>query len=294
MDIVICLASKDYKIVKKVIRECNRHLLQQSADTIYIITNRQNNRFFSQRWREKCHVRLLDEDKLVDGLCFGNVRQALVEHFDGGVNIYTGWYFQQFLKIGFALSEYAKDEYLIWDSDTIPLRELTFKDSEKYLFTVKTECHKPYFITTQKLLGIGKLYDRSFIAEHMPISTRIMRELIDQMEQSDVEGKAWWQKIINATSGCDEQAFSEFETYGNYCVKYHPDVFSTRPLITMRTAGMLFGRGVTRRQLALLTRMEYDTASFELRDIPAFPRNIANWWERIELRLYREMGLVKK
>lgn len=294
MDIVICLASKDYKIVKKVIRDCNRYLLQSSADVIYIITNGQNNRFFSRRWCEKCHVKLLDEDALVEGLSFDSVRHALVAHFDKGVNIYTGWYFQQFLKLGFALSEHAKDEYLIWDSDTIPLRELSFKDSGKYLFTVKTECHTPYFETTQRLLGYGKLYDRSFIAEHMPISTMIMRELINNIGKSEVAGDAWWQKIINATSGHDEQAFSEFETYGNYCVKYHPDVFISRPLITMRTAGMLFGRGVTRCQLALLSRMEYDTASFELRDIPAFPRNIANWWERIELRLFRELGWIKK
>lgn len=294
MDIVICLASKDYKIVKKVIRECHSFLLQSSTDVIYIITNQQNNRFFSQRLCKEYNVKILDEDTLTNGLCFASVRQALVAHFKDGVNIYPGWYFQQFLKMGFALSDYAKDEYLIWDSDTIPLHKLAFKQSDKYLFTVKTECHLPYFDTTNRLLGFGKLYDRSFIAEHMPISTMVMRELIENIGNSNIEGDVWWQKIINATSGYDEQAFSEFETYGNYCVKYHTDIFTTRPLITMRTAGMLFGRGVTRRQLALLSRMEYDTASFELRDVPAFPRNIANWMERIQLKVYRELGWVKK
>lgn len=294
MDIVICLASKDYKIVKKVIRACHSFLLQSSTDVIYIITHCQNRRFFSQKWCAEYQVRILDEDTLVEGLNFDSVRQALAAHFSEETNIYTGWYFQQFLKMGFALSSYAKDDYLIWDSDTIPLHKLSFKQSDKYLFTVKTECHLPYFDTMKRLLGFGKLYDRSFIAEHMPISTKVMRELIETIEKSDVEGNVWWKKIVNATSGHDEQAFSEFETYGNFSVEYHPDMFTTRPLITMRTAGMLFGRGVTRRQLDLLQRMEYDTASFELRHIPAFPRNIANWWERIELRLYRELGWVKK
>lgn len=294
MDIVICLASKDYKIVKKVIKECNSFLLQSPTDAIYIITNRLNSRFFSQRWCNEYNVRVLDEDTLVEGLCFESVHQALVAHFKEGTNIYTGWYFQQFLKMGFALSDYAKDEYLIWDSDTIPLHKLCFKLLDKYLFTVKTECHMPYFDTMKRLVGFGKLYDRSFIAEHMPISTKVMHELIKTIEKSNVEGDAWWKKIINATSGYEEQSFSEFETYGNYCVENHPDIFKTRPLITMRTAGMLFGRGVTRKQLALLSKMEYDTASFELRHIPSFPRNIANWWERIELRIYRELGWIKK
>ena len=31
----------------------------------------------------------------------------------------------------------------------------------------------------------------------------------------------------------------------------------------MRTAGLLYGRGVTNRQAALLAKMEFDTASFE-------------------------------
>lgn len=293
MDIVICLASKDFKIVRKVIRYC-RLFLQDDEEHIYVITHRGNNRFFSDRWKQKHRCILIDEEKLIEGLLFSRCKDLLIRHFHKGTNIYPGWYLQQFLKMGFALTNYAKEEYLIWDSDTIPLHTMSFKERERYLLTVKTEKHQPYFATLQRLLGFGKLYDRSFIAEHMPINVNVMRELIGKIEQSEVQGRTWYEKIINATSGCDEQAFSEFETYGNYCVKYHPEIIETRPLVTMRTAGLLYGRGVTERQLKLLGKMEFDTASFELRHIPAFPRNIPNWWERILLRTYRELGLVKK
>lgn len=293
MDIVICLASKDYKIVKKVVKYC-RLYLQQPDEQIYLISHKSNRCLFSTRWLQKYHTTLLDEDSILQGLSFESCRAMLQAHFEEGTHIYPGWYLQQFLKMSFALTGYAKDEYLVWDSDTIPLHALTFKDKGKYLLTVKTENHKPYFETLQRLLGFGKLYDRSFIAEHMPINTGMMRELIQRIADSDVLGATWYEKIINATSGHDEQAFSEFETYGNYCVKYHTDMIEMRPLITMRTAGLLFGRGVTGRQLKLLQRMEYDTASFELRHIPAFPLNIANWWERIVLKLYRDLGWVKK
>lgn len=293
MDIVICLASKDYKIVKKVIKYC-RSFLQRDEERIFVITHTENNRFFSKRWKEKYHCVLVDEDRLIDGLSFSKCKELLSRHFQKGTNIYPGWYLQQFLKMGFALTNYAKDEYLIWDSDTIPLHRLNFKENGKYLLTVKTENHKPYFDTLQRLLGFGKQYDRSFIAEHMPINVDIMRELIARIGQSDVEGTSWYEKILNATSGRDEQAFSEFETYGNFCMKYHFELIETRPLVTMRTAGLLYGRGVTNKQLRLLEKMEYDTASFELRHIPAFPRNIANWWERILLRMYRELGWIRK
>lgn len=292
MNIIISLATKDYQIVKKVVRYC-RLYLQTEDESIFLITKKKNKMFFQNSWVKQNHVTFIDEDNMISGLSFAKVKEYLQFHFEQGTNIYTGWYLQQFLKMGFALTQYAGKEYLIWDSDTIPLHKLRFKDKDKYLLTVKTENHVPYFDTMQNLLGFGKLCDRSFIAEHMPINTKIMQELIKRIEDSNVPGSNWFEKIINSTSGTDEQAFSEFETYGNYCAKYHPEVFETRPLITMRTAGLLFGRGVTNKQLTLLAKMEFDTASFELRHIPAFPRNIANWTERIFLAILRKLKIVK-
>ncbi|WP_304218108.1 DUF6492 family protein [Phocaeicola plebeius] len=292
MDIIISLATKDFQIVKKVVRYC-RLYLQTEEESIFLITKIENKILFQHSWIKQNHVTLIDEDNMIPGLSFAKVKEYLEVHFQKGTHIYPGWYLQQFLKMGFALTPYAGKEYLIWDSDTIPLHKLCFKDKDKYLLTVKTENHAPYFDTMQRIFGFGKLCDRSFIAEHMPIKTSIMKELISRIEKAEIPGADWFEKIINATSGTDEQAFSEFETYGNYCFKYHPEIFETRPLTTMRTAGLLYGRGVTNRQLALLAKMEFDTASFELRHIPDFPKNIANWTERIFLAVLRRLKIVK-
>lgn len=292
MNIIISLATKDFYIVKKVVKYC-RAYLQTNEESIFLITKIENKIFFSNSWIQKNHVTLIDENNMIPGLSFSKVKQYLELHFKKGTNIYPGWYLQQFLKIGFALTPYAGKEYLIWDSDTIPLHRLNFKKGDKYLLTVKTENHAPYFDTMQQILGFGKLCDRSFIAEHMPINTKIMQELVKRIEKSEISGNNWFEKIINATSGTDEQAFSEFETYGNYCMKYHPEIFETRPLVTIRTAGLLYGRGVTKSQLRLLAKMEFDTASFELRHIPTFPKNIANWSERILLAVLRRLKIVK-
>lgn len=291
MDVVICLASKDYHIVKKNIRYI-RQYLQQETDVVYIISNRTNKFFFPDRWLQKYHTVFIDEDNMLKGLSFQHIHQTLKSHFK--CLIYTGWYLQQFLKMGFALTPYAKEEYLIWDSDTLPLHRISFVENSKYQLTKKTEHHKPYFETLQKLLGFGKLCDFSFIAEHMPIRVEVMRELIDVIKHSTIKGDYWFDKIIYATSGTDEQAFSEFETYGNYCMKYHSEIFELRELRTLREAGMLFGRGVKRRDLAILAKMNFDTASFEIRHIPPFPHSIYYWWDRILLAFYRRIGIIKK
>lgn len=291
MDVVICLASKDYHIVKKNVRYI-RQYLQEKENVVYIISNRTNKFFFPDRWLQKYHTVFIDEDKMLEELSFQHIDRTLKSHFK--CHIYTGWYLQQFLKMGFALTPYAQEEYLIWDSDTLPLHRMSFIENDKYQLTEKTEHHKPYFETLQKLLGFGKLCGSSFIAEHMPIRVEIMRELIDAIGHSTMKGDCWFDKIIYATSGTDEQAFSEFETYGNYCMKYYPGIFELRQLRTLREAGMLFGRGVKKRDLAILARMNFDTASFEIRHIPPFPHNIYYWWDRILLAFYRRIGIIKK
>lgn len=291
MDIVICLASKDYHIIKKVIPQA-RIYLQEHNDQIYLITNHTNNIFFSNNWLKKHHVTLIDEDQMLPGLSMKRCQQILQEHFT--CNKYPGWYLQQFLKMGFALTSYAQKEYLIWDSDTFPLHTLRFKDtSDKYIITIKDENHTPYFNTLKRLLGYGKLCKYSFIAEHMPIKVDWMRELITHIEKTDIKGNLWFEKILYATSGQDEQAFSEFETYGSYLSHEYPNSFIVRPLRTLREGGMMWGRGVSIKTLNILANMGFDTASFELRHIPPFPNNIPNWTERCWLAILRKLKVIQ-
>ncbi len=277
MDVVICLSSKDFRIIKKTISQVRKYL-QNTEDKVYIIAVSSVIKLYSEQWKKQNHVVIIDENTLCPGLSFTSVEHIQRKHFT--TTLHTGWYLQQFLKMGFSLSGYAGKEYLIWDSDTIPLRHLEFKKNNQYIFTPKTECNNPYFSTLRTLFGFGRLVDYSFIAEHMPINTQIMQELIHMVEQSEVKGSTWFEKILNATSGSDEYAFSEFESYGNYCVKYHPELFVTRELRTLREAGMLFGRGVKESELNLLAKMGFDTASFEYYHIPPFPRSLVNWFER--------------
>ena len=69
-------------------------------------------------------VVLIDEDSVVPGLSL-KAAQKLVEK--AGLPIErTGWYFQQFLKLGWALKDSTSPWYLSWDSDTIPVRPVVF------------------------------------------------------------------------------------------------------------------------------------------------------------------------
>lgn len=277
MDIVICLAKKDFRIVKKTVRYLKKYI-QKDKDYIYLICPKSLSKCYCSYWKNKYNVVFIAEDTLLPGLSYKAVDDSLKAHFK--IPYSTGWYYQQFLKMGFAISSYAKDQYLIWDSDLIPLRTIPFEADGKYLLACKTENHAPYFYTMNQLLGYGKSVDFSFIAEHMVIKTSIMKDLITTLNNCNVSGKVWYEKIINATSGVDDFAFSEFETYGTFCVHNYPDLFKIHELKTFREAGYLFGRGVTDGELESLEKIGYDTASFEYYHVPSFPRSLINKIER--------------
>lgn len=180
MDIVICVAYKNCFFLKKNIYFIEKNL---TPSHIYIITNKSN---FGLLDGISDKLILVDENKMVEGLNFSSIRQAVKKHL--GINL-IGWYFQQFLKMGFALSKYANDKYLVWDADTVPLNHLEFTDHDgKYLFMPKTEHHQAYFDTIGKLFPAPNQAEYSFISEHMVFDVNIMRELIHKISLTDIVG----------------------------------------------------------------------------------------------------------
>lgn len=159
---------------------------------------------------------------------------------------------------------------------------------------MKTEYNPNYFKTIKKLLGINKQTKGSFIAEHMLFSTDIVRELIEKISKSNVDGENWMQKIINACDASDPMpGFSEFETYGSYVLATHPDSYAMRHLNTFRYGGYIRGRQISDKMLKKIS-FDIDTMSFELGMNPALLANIPNIWISTKMKFYKvvQMGFV--
>lgn len=282
-DVLIPVAKKDTAFVKNVVTYINRNLI--GCENIYIVTNQKNFQKLQALASSEKNVKILDENALVPELNFGIVAECM-EKKGAGKEDRVGWYFQQLLKFAFAKSQYAKEYYLTWDADTIPLTPISFFDGETPLFTKKIEHHKPYFVTLNRILGFGKLVDFSFIAEHMIFKVPIVKEMLDAIAVYPTsEGNNWVEKIMFACHFAPGQGpyFSEFETFGNYCVKYHPSLYQVRQLNTFRSAGMIRGRHINEK---LLDRLAFDLniASFEAFDA-LFPYNIT--WTRVKNKLVK-------
>lgn len=280
-DVIIPVGANDVSFVSKVVSYIMQNI--KGVNSIYIITSlcyvsklRQNLKVYSN-----CIV--LNEDTLVSSLSLKRIQSIIVER--GGYKLRSGWYFQQFLKLAFAYSKYCGDYYLSWDADTLPLSDIVFFEGDNILFNPKKEYHAPYFVALERLLGFGKVYEHSFIAEHMMFSRKIVCEMLDAIEKSKIEGTDWIDRILNA---CDFKKhtgdFSEFETYGSYCYVKYPELYKPRHLNTFREAGYISGRFIDSNRLANMS-FDLDTASFEMQHFPRFPYSFPNIIWKIKNKL---------
>ncbi|SFB94904.1 DUF6492 family protein [Butyrivibrio sp. YAB3001] len=176
----------------------------------------------------------------------------------------VNWYYQQFLKMAFSF--YCEDDYYIcWDSDTIPLKIIAmFNSDNKPYLDIKSEHNTSYFLTIQKLFGFRKIIEKSFISEHMIFNTKLMREMIEEIETLPISGQKYYEKILSAV-GCDNLAlgFSEFETYGTWIGMRNPSAYVLRNWNSIRNTNFFIDiADITEDDIDWLSK-DYDAATFE-------------------------------
>lgn len=275
-NIVIPVIYRDYAFLKTTIKYVQKNLTPRK---VVVITDTRFKRYLPKEIEEDKTCVLVDENEVIGGLTIENLKVLFTKLDRTKMH---GWYFQQFLKMAFALSEYCDTEYyLSWDSDTIPLRKIKFFTEEgKPYFTMKTEHHDPYFVAVERLLGITRANSRSYIAENMMFNKSIMIELINRIQSNDLlQGEGWFEKIMYSLEpeSVSPMGFSEFETYGNYCFNFHPGFYEERTLPSFRKGGLIQGRLISDK---ILEELSFDqaTASFEIYDRPPFPWGIMSYW----------------
>ena len=178
-----------------------------------------------------------------------------------------GWYIQQFLKMQYC--QICKEKYyLVWDCDTIPVKDIKmFNNEGKPFFDIKTEYHKPYFITMQKLMPeLGKKNNYSFISEHMLITTKIMKNVIKRISLNvSIPGDEWYEKVINSIDikYLPFSGFSEFETYGTFVNEYYNNYYAKRPWNSLRKGKIYYNHKFFTFKVAQNISKKYDAISFE-------------------------------
>lgn len=213
-------------------------------------------------------VHFINENKIIPGLTLGNIKE--IKKNISGTERRAGWYFQQFIKMAYA--QICNDEYyLVWDSDTIPIKKIVFFDSDgkPYLDYREYVKYDECFFRTQKVLmaneKLERTMDKSFICEHLLVNVQIMRSLInDLVIYGTAKKHTFYENIMYSISRdlINLSGFSEFETYASYVMNEYPNTHILRYWKNLRNAGIYIGKNISKSNVDWISK-SFDVISVE-------------------------------
>ena len=119
-------------------------------------------------------VHIIITESLIDKAAFHHSIQTKC----GVDSLYYPWYWQQFKKLFSFLIPEIREQIILWDCDTYPLKKCDFFVSEvPMVMTSKAEYHVPYFLTFYNLTGFLCLPPFSSITQHAAVSKTELAEL---------------------------------------------------------------------------------------------------------------------
>jgi hypothetical protein len=210
-DIVIVSHEKDFGGIKHIVKHVNKNL---KFDSIHLIVSEREP--FTQ----------LDTLKqLTDKPIFLHKETDVLKVDKSKIRFRPNWIYQMLLKMFQNVTK--NDNFLIIESDCVILKSLEFFEGDKTIFYMgRDHINQPYFNFNDKLLGIGREFNHTFICEFMMYDKQIIKDLLVKTHCSDVND--FLNLIYEFTN--DECYMADYELYGNFVYKYHREKFTTRDL----------------------------------------------------------------
>jgi hypothetical protein len=142
----------------------------------------------------------------------------------------TKWIYQQFLKLYTAkVIPELTDSYVVVDSDTIFLADVSF-DSEKFFYVKNPyEYHKPYLNPIKILLDVQNTIGFSTISHHMIFNKQKLNEMMSMIEKK-FNSKSFFDCVISILNYNEVSCMSEWDLYANYMILNYPELCIHRQL----------------------------------------------------------------
>jgi hypothetical protein len=141
----------------------------------------------------------------------------------------TKWIYQQFIKLfsAKAIPELT-DSYVMVDSDTIFLRDVSF-DPDKFYYCKADEYHKPYLEPIKKLFGVEETIGFSSISHHMIFHKEMLNEMMKKVTDK-FESESFFDTVLSILDYTEASCMSEWDMYANYMILNHSEMCEQRQL----------------------------------------------------------------
>jgi hypothetical protein len=171
-DIVIVSHEKDFNNIKHIIEHCDINL---EFDSIHLIVSDRvpytDMELLQTLTTKPINLHLETNVLTVD--------KSRLKHR-------PNWIYQMLLKIFQDVT--INDNFLVIESDCVILKDLKFFNEDKTIFYLgRDHYHQQYYNFNQKLLGIGREYNHSFISEFMMYDKKVVKELLNKTNCNTVK-----------------------------------------------------------------------------------------------------------
>jgi hypothetical protein len=250
IDIIIPVIDKDLDVLPYVISSAYKHVRHPIGNVFIVAPNSEA----IKAEVAKTKAVFIDESTVCD------IKKDDINYVVNGKDR-SGWIYQQLLKYNFTkVAQY--ENYLVIDADTFFVKDVCFEARGKFYLDFSDEYHNPYYQAFEILTGLKHRAGVSFVAHYMFFNKVKVEAVKKQIEKHT--GKTLLNAIKELKLEIDDQsAFSEYETYANYCIQTNPGLYTTR---------YWFNKSYSKKQLGNAQQIidhagEYKSVSFHSHNI---------------------------
>lgn len=211
LDIAICCIDKDLEILPFCIKSIKKQILH-SIDNIFLIAPKDSKLIKNIAIEYNC--KFIDESKII------NLKKNEINYQVNGIDR-SGWIFQQLLKLH--VDTISKQEYIfVIDADTVLTKPKSLISNGKIIFDFSDEYHKPYFKAYKKITGLKHNLPVSLVSHMKLFEKSKLIKLREHINKNNNEN--FIKSVLINLDHTEMSSFSEYETYGNFCLNSYDDI----------------------------------------------------------------------
>lgn len=210
-DIVIVAHEKDFNNIKFIVEQCSINL---NFESIHLI--------LSDRMEYK------DMDLLINisnKPIYKHLENDVLKIDKNRIAHRPNWIYQMLLKMFQNVTK--NDNFLVIEADCLILNKIEFFNANKTIFYMgRDHYHQEYYNFSQKLLGIGREYNHSFISEFMMYDKKVIKELLNNANCKNVNE---FLELVYLHVNNNSYP-SDYDLYGNFYFSKYYDNFEAKVL----------------------------------------------------------------
>ncbi len=216
VDVVYVVADKDLEVLPISIGSLH-HLRGIAIDNIVLISRSGSG---VEEFALRSNLKFVNENDVVG---FG--ADKYVYPFESGER--SGWLYQQMLKLGWSFKSKTQS-YIVVDSDTVFVNDVSFMVAGKYHFFASMEWNPPYSLAYEKLVGEQDKSLWSYTSHMMIFDVYAVKEFLSliSLKQND----SWHGAISNMRTLDAHSCFSEYHTYASWFIQHYAEKAYVSPL----------------------------------------------------------------